>query len=75
VEFVHQGPTDCKGLLGVDISTDEGFQRAKEKGLIIKLMGPALEFAPSLIIKKEEIDWAVKILDHVITEEEKAMGL
>jgi adenosylmethionine-8-amino-7-oxononanoate aminotransferase len=49
--------------------------RAKEKGLIIKLMGPALEFAPSLIIKKEEIDWAVKILDQVITEEEKAMGL
>jgi putrescine aminotransferase len=49
--------------------------RAKEKGLIIKLMGPALEFAPPLIIQKEEIDWAIKILDQVITEEEKAMGL
>ena len=49
--------------------------RAKEKGLIIKLMGPALEFAPPLIIQKEEIDWALKILDQVITEEEKAMGV
>jgi putrescine aminotransferase len=49
--------------------------RAKEKGLIIKFMGPALEFAPPLIIQKEEIDWAVKILDQVISEEEKAMGL
>ena len=49
--------------------------RAKEKGLIIKWMGPALEFAPPLIIRKEEIDWAVKILDQVITEEEKDMGL
>jgi putrescine aminotransferase len=49
--------------------------RAKEKGLIIKLMGPALEFAPPLIIQKEEIDWALKILNQVITEEEKAMGL
>jgi 4-aminobutyrate aminotransferase-like enzyme len=38
-------------------------------------MGPALEFAPPLIIQKEEIDWAVKILDQVISEEEKAMGL
>jgi len=49
--------------------------RAKGKGLIIKLMGPALEFAPPLIIQKEEIDWAVRILDQVITEEEKDMGL
>jgi adenosylmethionine-8-amino-7-oxononanoate aminotransferase len=30
--------------------------RAKSKGLIIKMMGPALEFAPPLIIRKEEID-------------------
>jgi adenosylmethionine-8-amino-7-oxononanoate aminotransferase len=49
--------------------------RAKEKGLIIKTMGHALEFAPPLIIKKEEIDWAVKILDECITEEEKEIGL
>lgn len=49
--------------------------RSKEKGLIIKLMGSALEFAPPLIIQKEEIDWAIKILDEVVTEQEKAMGL
>lgn len=45
--------------------------RAKKKGLIIKTMGQALEFAPALIIQKEEIDKAVQILDECITEEEK----
>jgi adenosylmethionine-8-amino-7-oxononanoate aminotransferase len=50
-------------------------KRAREKGLIIKLMGPALEFAPPLIITKEEIDWAVEVLDEVFLEEEKARGL
>ena len=48
---------------------------AKKKGLIIKTMGQALEFAPPLIIKKEEIDQAVKILDECILEEEQEMGL
>ena len=38
-------------------------------------MGQALEFAPPLIIRKEEIDGAVKILDECLTEEEKEMGL
>jgi adenosylmethionine-8-amino-7-oxononanoate aminotransferase len=50
-------------------------ERAKKKGLIIKTMGQALEFAPPLVIKKEEIDEAVKILDECIIEEEKEMGL
>lgn len=45
--------------------------RAKTKGLIIKTMGHALEFAPPLIIKKEEIDEAIRILDECFTEEEK----
>jgi 4-aminobutyrate aminotransferase-like enzyme len=49
--------------------------RAKAKGLIIKTMGHALEFAPPLIITKPEIDEAVRILDECITDEEKAMGL
>lgn len=49
--------------------------RAKGKGVIIKFMGPALEFAPPLIIQKEEIDEAVKILDQCISEEEKDLGL
>ena len=49
--------------------------RAKAKGLIIKTMGHALEFAPPLIIQKEEIDLAVKILDECMTEEEKEFGL
>jgi adenosylmethionine-8-amino-7-oxononanoate aminotransferase len=49
--------------------------RAKEKGLIIKTMGQALEFAPPLTIQREEIDEAVKILDQCLTEEERDMGL
>ena len=47
---------------------------AKTRGLIIKTMGHALEFAPPLIIEKEEIDLAVKILDECITEEEKELS-
>jgi putrescine aminotransferase len=50
-------------------------RRAQKKGLIIKTMGQALEFAPPLIIQKEEIDEAIKILDECISEEEKEMGL
>ncbi|MHB0979964.1 MAG: aminotransferase family protein [Thermoleophilia bacterium] len=48
--------------------------RARERGLIIKMMGPALEFAPPLMISKEELDWAVQIVDEVLTEEEKTRG-
>ena len=45
--------------------------RARHKGMLMRFMGPALEFAPPLIIQKEEIDQAVKIIDECITEEEK----
>jgi 4-aminobutyrate aminotransferase-like enzyme len=38
-------------------------------------MGSALEFAPLLIIQVEEIDWAIKILDEIVPEQEKATGL
>ena len=52
-------------------------QRAKKKGLIIKLapMRQALEFAPPLTIQKEEIDEALKIIGECIAEEEKELGL
>jgi adenosylmethionine-8-amino-7-oxononanoate aminotransferase len=72
----------------IDLTTDKGkrllfpgdrmnriIDRAKGKGLIIKTMGHALEFAPPLIIRKEEINEAVEILDQCLTEEEKEMGL
>ncbi|MBW1697088.1 MAG: aspartate aminotransferase family protein [Deltaproteobacteria bacterium] len=49
--------------------------RAQEKGLIIKLMGQALELAPPLIIEKSEIDEGVKIIQECVAEEEKDMGL
>ena len=50
-------------------------ERAKHKGLIIKFMSMALEFAPPLVITKADIDEAVRIVDRCITEEEKGMGL
>jgi adenosylmethionine-8-amino-7-oxononanoate aminotransferase len=46
-----------------------------EKGLILKFMGPSLEFAPPLTINKAEIDEGVEILEQVLTEHESAMGL
>ncbi len=49
--------------------------RARGKGLLIKTMGQAMEFAPPLIIQREEIDEGVRILDECITEEEKDMGM
>jgi 4-aminobutyrate--pyruvate transaminase len=49
--------------------------RAKNRGVITKCMGMALEFAPPLIIEEDVIDEVVRILDEIITEEEKAMGL
>jgi adenosylmethionine-8-amino-7-oxononanoate aminotransferase len=49
--------------------------RAKEKGVITKTMGLALEFAPPLTIQKDEIDFALKVIGECISEEEKAMSL
>ena len=48
--------------------------RAKERGLLVKTMGAALEIAPPLIIEKDDIDQALKILDECIADEEKEMG-
>jgi adenosylmethionine-8-amino-7-oxononanoate aminotransferase len=49
--------------------------RAKQLGVLFKTMGFALEFAPPLIITKEEINEAVEVLDQCISEEEKDMGI
>lgn len=49
--------------------------RTKEKGVLTKTMGMALEFAPPLVVKKEDIDAAIPVLDVCISAEEKAMGL
>jgi len=50
-------------------------RRAKQLGVIIKAMGCALEFAPPLIIAKEEIDEAMKVIEQCIVEEENLMGV
>jgi len=49
--------------------------RAQAKGLIIKLMGQALELAPPLLVTKEEIDQGIGILARCFAEEAKEMGL
>lgn len=49
--------------------------RAKEKGVIMKMMGMALEFAPPLTIQKSDIDEAIRILEECISEEERYMGI
>jgi adenosylmethionine-8-amino-7-oxononanoate aminotransferase len=81
------GEVRCTGLwAGIDFTLDKKKKtsfppqqvvrltdRAKKKGLIIKTMGQALEFAPPLIIQKAEIDQAIRILDECITEEEKGL--
>jgi len=74
--------------MGIDFTTDKKARalfpmsrlnslvdRAQRKGLIIKLMGLALELAPPLIIKKAEIDTGIKILHECIAEEARDMGL
>jgi putrescine aminotransferase len=48
--------------------------RAKQRGVLFKPMGYALEFSPPLIIGKEDIDEALGVLDRCISEEEKDMG-
>ncbi len=50
-------------------------KRAKGKGLIIKSVASGLEFAPPLVIQKDEIDEGMKTLEACIAEEEKEMGL
>jgi adenosylmethionine-8-amino-7-oxononanoate aminotransferase len=49
--------------------------RAKQKGVITKTMGLALEFAPPLTIQKDEIDFALQVIEECIREEEKVLGL
>ena len=49
--------------------------RAKEKGVIIKFMGQALELAPPLVIEKSDIDEGIKIIHECVAAEAKAMGL
>ena len=83
------GEARGRGLwLALDLTTDKKtrapfpmnrianiISRAKQLGVIIKSMGCALEFAPPLIITKEEIDEALKVIDQCISMEEKEMRL
>jgi 4-aminobutyrate aminotransferase-like enzyme len=38
-------------------------------------MGAALEIAPPLIVTREDIDEALKVIDQCIAEEQKEMGM
>ena len=74
--------------LGIDLTVDKESReifpldrmtsivdRAYDKGLIIKLMGQALELAPPLIIEKDEINQGVEIIRECVIAEAKEMGL
>jgi adenosylmethionine-8-amino-7-oxononanoate aminotransferase len=74
--------------LGLDFTSDKKIRapfplqrlnniiaRARQLGVLFKTMGFALEFAPPLIITKEDIDEALEVLERCISEEEKDMGL
>jgi adenosylmethionine-8-amino-7-oxononanoate aminotransferase len=50
-------------------------KRARQKGVITKTMGLALEFAPPLTIAKDEIDFAIRVIEECIAEEENVLGL
>jgi adenosylmethionine-8-amino-7-oxononanoate aminotransferase len=83
------GEVRGKGLwTAIDFTTDKNTRapfpldrlsslvsRAMAKGLVVKAMAQALEFAPPLIIQKQEIDEGIQILDECISEEERDMGL
>jgi len=50
-------------------------RRAREKGVIFKVQGPGLEFAPPLTISRDHIDEGIKVIDECLLEEERDMGL
>ena len=50
-------------------------ERSRDKGMIIKAMNMALEFAPPLIIGTADLDEAVRILDECLSDEERTMGV
>jgi putrescine aminotransferase len=88
-EYPIVGEVRGTGLwLGLDFTVDKNTRqmfpmdrlwslvnRAQSKGLIIKLMGQALELAPALTIDRSEIDEGVSILHACVAEEVKDMGL
>ena len=48
---------------------------AREKGALLKAMPSTLEFAPPLVITKEDIDESITLLDEIIGTEEANLGL
>jgi len=69
--YVPLGAFGCTDAVMAPI---ENFFHLHTYGNHLKTMGWALEFAPPLIITKEDIDEALAVLDQCISEEEKEMG-
>ena len=68
VDKQSRDPFPFENLMGI-------ITRMKQKGVLVKTMGMALELAPPLIIDKDDIDEVILALDACIGEEEKSMGL
>ena len=68
IDKQSRAPFPLENLMGI-------IARLKQKGILVKTMGMALEIAPPLVITRDEIDRVIPVLDACITEEEKAMGL
>ena len=49
--------------------------RLKNKGVLVKTMGMALEFAPPLIFSKDDVDAVIPLIDQSISEEEADLGM
>jgi 4-aminobutyrate--pyruvate transaminase len=74
--------------IGIDCTTDKKtramfpmdrlvrlIQRAQSKGVIIKLMGQALELAPPLVITRDDINKGIEILNECFADEVKELPL
>ncbi len=76
IDSPHVKTIRARGLLvGVEIKKESGVARPfceklKEKGILAKETHESvIRFAPPLVIKKEEIDWALERIEAVLTTE------
>lgn len=78
VQRKHKLVKEVRGLglmLGIELKCEvlTAITKAMQKGVLVLNAGrTVIRFLPPLVIKKEEIDKAVKVLDDILEEEENA---